>query len=214
MRPSIWVALLSLLGGCGGPGYRDPMAAAAGGGRIDEVRDFLARGAPAAAKAEALITAARAGQLDAIAVLLQAGADPNVRGGVNDWTPVMHAIHKNQRQSVLALLKGGADVNAKNRKGLTALIMAAGYGYADIVRDLLARGASADNAALTAAVGGVPDIDRFTVCSCQTDTVKALLDKAPDLKLKSGLWGHSAVWLARLGNCSEVLRLLERRNIG
>jgi len=208
-----------LAGGCGG-GYRDPLAAAAGGGRIDEVRDLLARDASAQAKGEALMAAARAGQLDAIALLLKAGADPNVHGGVNDWPAVMHAIHKNQRQAVLALLDGGADVNAKNQKGLTALMMAAGYGYADIVRDLLARGADPNaettdgSAALTAAVGGVPDIDRFTVCSCQTDTVKALLDKAPDLKLKSGLWGRSAVWFARLGNCSEVMRLLERHKIG
>ncbi len=163
----------------------------------------------------ALILAAREGDLAAITALVRSGADANERGGVNDWTALMHAIHKNQRRSVLALLDAGADVNARSDHGgyETALIMAAGYGYEDIVRDLLERGAdpyaetSGGETALSAAVGGVPDIDRFTVCSCQTGTVRALLERAPDLKVKSKL----AVWFARLGNCKEVLNLLERQ---
>ena len=152
-------------------------------------------------------------------LLLRAGADPDFHAGVNDWPAIMHAVHKNQRLAVLALADGGADVNAKNPHGFTALMMAAGYGYADIVRDLLARGAdpyaeTKDGAtALAGAVGGVPDIDRFTVCSCQTDTVKALLDKAPDLKLKQNFAGRTALWFARLGRCKEVLNLLDRRMV-
>ena len=163
----------------------------------------------------ALTGAAREGDIAAITALVRSGVDPNERGGVNDWTALMHAIHKNQRRSVLALLDAGADVNARSGPGgyETALIMAAGYGYEDIVRDLLQRGAdpraenSGGQTALSVAVGGVADIDRFTVCSCQTGTVKALLERAPDLKVNSNL----ALWFARLGNCKEVLNLLERR---
>src|SRR6058998_2152044 len=90
----------------------------------------------------------------------------------------MHAIHKGQKGSVQALVAAGADVNAKSGKGITALIMAAGYGYGDIVQLLLDKGADpyaetsdGDNA-LAAAVGGVPDIDKFTVGKCQTETVE------------------------------------------
>ena len=211
-----WIPVLLALAGCGGPHYSDPLDIAAATGRLEELRQLLAQGVEAGAKNGALKAAARAGQIEAIALLLRAGADPNARGGVNDWTPVMHGIHKNQRQSVLALLDGGADVNGKNRQGLTALMMAAGYGYADMVRDLLAQGAdpyaeTKDGAtALTGAVGGVSDIDRFTVCSCQTETVKALLEKAPDLKLKDNFWGRASLWFARIGNCKEVLDLLEQ----
>ena len=92
--------------------------------------------------------------------------------------------------------------------------MAAGYGYEDIVRELLERGAdpyaetSAGDTALSFAVGGVSDLDRFTLCSCQTGVVKALLERAPDLKVKSKL----PLWFARLGDCKEVLTLLDRRN--
>lgn len=165
-----------------------------------------------------LIRATREGRVGKIEVLLAQGADPDRRGGRNDWTPLMHAIHKNQKDSALALLDGGADVNARRQDGLTALMMAAGYGYTEMVRELLVRGADAylehedGIGALEAAVSGVPDIDEFTLGDCQTATVQALLEQAPDLQLHPNFWGRLARWVARVGGCTEVLQLLERRN--
>src|SRR6266404_5846559 len=109
-----------------------------------------------------IIGAAREGDVLAIADLVSKGADVNARGGVNGWTPLMHAIHKNQSGSVRALLDAGADLNATAGHE-TALTMAAAYGYADIVRLLLDRGAPATPEALSAAVVGANDIERFTV---------------------------------------------------
>ena len=66
-------------------------------------------------------------------------------------------------------------------------MMAAGYGYTDIVKILLAHNADPRLAArdgITAvdlARSGVSDIDRFTVFDCQNDTVKALLAADPKL---------------------------------
>ena len=163
-----------------------------------------------------LIGAARSGDRQAIQTLLDAGADPNQRWGLIHWTPLMHAIHKNQKASVEALIAGGADLNARGGNGVTALMMAAGYGYADIVQLLLDHGADAhaetndgDNA-LTMAVGGVPDIDKFTVGKCQTGTVAALLKKAPDLKLKDSSYGRAARFAARAAGCTDVLSLIAR----
>ncbi len=70
--------------------------------------------------------------------------------------------------------------------------MAPGYGYTNMVRTLLTRGAepfaqSSGVTALDAAVEGSIDLDRFTLGTCQTATVRALLDTAPDLKLRRGL---------------------------
>ena len=162
-----------------------------------------------------LIGAARSGDTQTIMKLLSAGADPNQRWGVNGWTPIMHAIHKNQKASVEALLAGGADLNARGDGGITALMMAAGYGYAGIVQLLLDRGADpyaetvdGDNA-LIMAVGGVPDIDKFTVGKCQAQTVAALLKKAPDLRLKDNLHGRAARLAAHTGGCTDVLALIE-----
>ncbi|GEM_PF-433998 len=162
-----------------------------------------------------LIGAARSGDTQTIVKLLGAGADANRRWGVNGWTPLMHAIHKNQKASVEALLAGGADVNVRGNGGITALMMAAGYGYADIVQLLLDKAADpyaetpdGDNA-LVMAVGGVPDIDKFTVGKCQAQTVAALLKKAPDLRLKDNLHGHAARLAAHTGGCTDVLALIE-----
>lgn len=125
-----------------------------------------------------LIVAARTGDTTRIAELIASGADVNERGGVNDWTPLMHAIHKNQAGSVKALLDGHADVSATAGRE-DALTMAAAYGYADIVTLLLDHGVIASRAALAAAVGGSTDIDRLTVGHCQADTVKVLLARDP-----------------------------------
>src|SRR5713226_2060031 len=142
-----------------------------------------------------LIGAAREGDTARIAELVAGGADVNQRGGVNDWTPLMHAIHKNQAGSVRELLGAGADLNATAGHE-TALTMAAAYGYADIVGLLLDHGAIPTADALSAAVGGANDIDRFTVGHCQTDTVKVLLERDPSLRLKAQA---AAVRVAKLG---------------
>lgn len=161
-----------------------------------------------------VIGAARSGDTPTLKALLTGGADPNRRWGANNWTPLMHAIHKNQKASVEVLIAGGADINARCRDGVTALMMAAGYGYADIVKVLLDHGAdvhaetSGGDNALTMAVGGVPDIDKFTIGKCQTETVAALLKRAPDLKMKDSAYGRAARFAARAAGCTDVLSLI------
>lgn len=135
-----------------------------------------------------LIGAVRTGDIEQTRSLIDNGADPNARAGVNGWPALMHAVHKHQTGSVIALLKGGADIDARMPDGKTALMMAAGYGYNDIVRVLLDRGAdvraktNGGETALSFAVLGTADIDEFTLGKCQTQTVRLLVDRAPDLK--------------------------------
>lgn len=163
-----------------------------------------------------IIGAARDGDVARLESLLHEGADPNVHAGVNDWTPLMHAVYKNQPASVRTLLANGARVNETNGEGTTALIMAAGYGYSGTVEDLLKAGADptlrANNGrtALSAAVGGVGDIDRFTVGKCQTDTVRVLLAAMPDRHRADEPAMAGAESAARLGGCSEVARLVAK----
>lgn len=93
--------------------------------------------------------------------------------------------------------------------------MAAGYGYASIIQILLEKGAdpyaeTADGAnALTAAVTGVMDIDRFTAGDYQAGAVNALLKRAPELKLKCSPLVRLAGLSAKAGGCSTVARLLD-----
>lgn len=88
-----------------------------------------------------LIDAARKGDIASVRNLLSHGADPNEPAGNNNWTPLLHAIHTHQIGSVATLLDGGADINRAGG-GTTPLMMAAGYGYGDVVRLLLRRGAN------------------------------------------------------------------------
>jgi len=129
---------------------------------------------------DSLIGAARLGRVDKVKEFIKQGVDLNEGAGVNAWPPLMHAIHKNQRGSVVALLEAGADPNRTGANGLTPLMMAAGYGYGDIVRDLLNRGADPklkDGKGLTArdyAKSGVMDIDKFTYGREQKEALQAL----------------------------------------
>lgn len=159
----------------------------------------------------ALILAARAGSVASVRLLLTYRADPNLRGGVNNWTPLMHAVHKDQAGTAQALLEGGAQADSRGKSGETALMMAAGYGYTPIVELLLDRGADPRAATsdgynvLAAAMGGTPDLDHFTMGSCHADTIQALKRKDPTLHLPDNLWARVAQvsgGLAKLGGCA------------
>jgi len=90
-----------------------------------------------------LIAAARVGDAARIGDLVKSGADVNQRGGVNNWTPLMHAVHTKQPASVRALIAAGADVNATAgaRGRDTALRLAEIGGYTDIATLLRDHGA-------------------------------------------------------------------------
>jgi ankyrin repeat protein len=90
-----------------------------------------------------LCRAARDGDTARIAELVRSGADVNERGGVNDWTALMHAVHKNQPKAVLALIDAGADVNAKAgaQSRTTALRLAEVQGLGNISAILREHGA-------------------------------------------------------------------------
>ena len=138
-----------------------------------------------------IITAARSGDVLEIAAEVAHGADPNAIDDRNGWTPLFHAIHRNQIHSDEALLAHGANPNRTatfGRRGVTPLMLAAGYGYTPIVELLLKRGADpaivdqGGERAVDYALTGTTDIDRFTFLDCQDDTVRA----SPSVSAVSG----------------------------
>src|SRR6266566_3700806 len=145
-----------------------------------------------------LVAAACDGNAAAVREIVRSGADPNAKYGNLNWTPLMHAIHKNQIGSVKALLDSGADVNRTGeyeteprtkQRAVTPLMMAAGYGYTPIVELLLRRGADParvdgdGNRALDYALAGT--LYRSTFFECQDSTVRALIAAHAPLGISS-----------------------------
>ena len=174
----------------------------------------------------ALHRAARAGDLAAIASLLEGGAAVDQPAGVNGWTPLQHAIHKRQAAAVKALLAAGANANVASRPrssahqgGITPLMMAAGYGQLETVQALLDAGAdprASDGKvnALSAAVGfgAIADItDGPPIGSCFPDVIDAILAKAPELRLDWGIEAKLTYWLARK-DCKSLIDRLRARS--
>ena len=206
-----------------------PLTVAAERGDAAEVKKLIAAGADLNERDKsgytALVWAARNGSTEVAEPLIEARADMNARDCArNGWTPLIHAIHKNNNEMARLLIERGADVNAKAGKcteklveeGASALMHAAGEDNTEIVRALLAKGADpyaeydSENA-LSRAVAGAMDFSRPDDKQCPTDTVKALLDHAPDLTTKRTVWDRKSVFVARHKGCMVMMELLEQR---
>ena len=167
-----------------------------------------------------LVATTRAGNLQAMQALLDAGADPNQHDGrQTDWTPLMHAIHKQQLDALRLLLERGADPNAATDSGTTPLLLAAIEPDPRYVELLLAHGANprvkgeyGDTPLGRAVSGGLlADIDRPLVGGCHGATVRALLAHDSSLRLPEGWAGREARFAAWLKGCDDVLRLVDSR---
>jgi hypothetical protein len=172
----------------------------------------LVLGACSWGDATPLAAAARNGDVGALAQLLDHGADPNERSGINGWTVLMHAVHKHQHATARALLDAGADPNVATGES-TALLMAAGDGDEEMVGLLLDAGADARYQtadgfnALAAALLGSLDIDEPGIEGCRTETVRVLRERAPELELSAAFSGQFPSAYAQAAGCEEALRL-------
>jgi ankyrin repeat protein len=168
----------------------------------------------------ALIWASRSGSIDAISLLLDAGADVNLPGSTgDDWdaTPLQHAILQRQPAAVRLLLDRGADLNrGAGPGGLTPLLLAAGDTDPAILNLLLAHGADPTvgdqngTTPLSRAVsaGTLHGPDRPMFGGCRVETVRALIAHDPGLRSKRSSAWNNAIWWARFQRCEEVLRLI------
>src|SRR5437867_903547 len=118
-RLNVLACAVLFLGACQG-NPETPLTTAAQSGDLDQIRRELAAGASADETGgfgfTPLIWAAREGHFFVIRELLKHGANPELRAGVNGWTPLMHAVHKGQEGAAMALVDGGAAVDATDGK--------------------------------------------------------------------------------------------------
>jgi beta-lactamase regulating signal transducer with metallopeptidase domain len=87
-----------------------------------------------------LIGAAREGKLEAVRLLLDRGADPNLALG-GEGTPLIAAAREGHTDIVSLLLDRGAIIDQTAPRAGNALIQASGNGHLEVVKLLVARGA-------------------------------------------------------------------------
>jgi len=129
----------------------------------------------------ALIWAAAENHPDAVRVLVRHGADVNARSKALDvprrrngqsilplgsWTPLMYAARQGALEATTALLESGADMNATDPDGATALVLAIINANYEVAAALVEKGADpniGDKEAKMAALYAAVDMHRLAV---------------------------------------------------
>ena len=125
----------------------------------------------------ALIWPSRSGPIDAIRLLLDAGADVNLPGPTSDaWdaTPLQHAILQRQAAAVRLLLDRGADPNRDAGTGSVAPLLD------PTVEDR--NGATPLSRAFSG--GTLHGPDRPMCGGCRVETVRAIIAHNPQLRMR------------------------------
>lgn len=139
---------------------------------------------------------------DIVRVLLEHGADPNLRQAAG--ASALHIAASTADGMVLAqmLVDRGADVNAKDKKGRTPLIAAASTGQLDIVQLLLDKGAEVNAQSKDGATAL-----HAAVLFGHKEIVATLLAVGANVNLADGTKNTPLHYAARKGN-KEIAELL------
>jgi ankyrin repeat protein len=154
---------------------------------------------------EEFLERVKKGDTRSVELFLTAGMGANTRYKANT-TPLMEACLFERVDIVKVLLGGGADVNAKDDFGRTALIFAIqNGGQTSIVKALLDRGADAN---ATLADGRTP----LMLSIDSPDIVKALVEKGADINAKNRDTGESVLMTMVLADNPESVKSLLARD--
>ena len=146
-----------------------------------------------------LMYAAAYGSLDAMKLLLDAGADANAKNAF-DVTALLWCT--NDLAKARLLVEKGANVNARSKQGRTPLIIAAAHdGNSETVKLLIEKGAdvSARTQRENSALHEAADAN-------DTESVKLLLAKGADINAKNAFGDTPLMYAATHGNV-EVMKL-------
>ncbi|MGA9669389.1 MAG: ankyrin repeat domain-containing protein [Terracidiphilus sp.] len=162
---------------------------------------FLALSASASSNAGEIHKAVTKGDLNRVVVLLQAHPELLDSKDSLKRTPLQVAVAHNRVEIAELLLANGADVNARDPKQHTPLILALSvYNHDKMVRLLLAKGADvnlSDEGKMTALA--------YAVQQGQIDDAKILIANDANINFASGL---TPLYFAIVGNRRNMVELL------
>jgi hypothetical protein len=127
--------------------YTKPSSQARGG--VNQSQDGVFR--RATHPEEALLIAARAGDVEKVAALLKSGVDPDATSR-NSYTALAYAAARGHVDVIKLLIAKKADVNKAGRFAKTPLLVAVGSPHVDAVKLLIANGAKLNAAQAQGAV--------------------------------------------------------------
>jgi cytohesin len=162
---------------------------------------LLTLGAPSPARGDQIHEAVFKGDLNRVVALLTDHPELVEKKDKLGQTPLIVAANHNQLEIAELLLANGANVNARDPKMRTPLILALSvYHHDKMVRLLLAKGADvnlADASSMTALT--------FAVKQGQIDDAKILIANDANVNVASGF---SPLYFAVLGHRAEMVELL------
>jgi len=152
-----------------------------------------------------LIVAAVVGHLEVALVLIENGANVNVRNLENGKSLLEMAAWEGNMKMASVLLENGACLNSHNKAGLTPLMVAVRNGHHEMVVRLLDNGADVN----------AKDVNYFTplmiaVLGNHIDTVLVLLEKGAEVNVEA-IDGSTPLTLARDSGYEDMVRLLLER---
>ena len=149
-----------------------------------------------------LIEAAKSNSLDVAKLLIDKGADVNLKDDNTGATALMHAVGHGNLDMVKLLIENKADINAVDKASQTALMIAAMNGYPEIAKLLIEKGADINlqewykmNALM------------FALSHSKLDVAKLLIEKGIDVNAKD-LTGETALMMTAEGNFPDIAKML------
>ena len=155
--------------------------------------------------ATALLLACGSAQSEMVDVLLKAKADPNVLDSGGDASLHAAAAANCSKETLQKILEYGANVNAVNKRGRTALLLNCSYGQMDSVHVLLEAKADPNivdeegYSCIFAAVDG----------HCSKDTLQALIDHGAHIDAERKDGTNALLCACRTGQSESVKYLFE-----
>ena len=161
---------------------------------------------PAERAASALVTAARAGDVDRVKKALDDGSNVNAPDSAGGRTALHWAAKEGHVAVVQLLLSKGAEVNVKDRAGKSPLCIAAENGKADVLKVLLDAKSDVN---MTDRMGGTPLM--WAAALGTPETVGLLIEKGANVNVadKNGL--TPLLWAASTGDPRSVELLVAKQ---
>jgi ankyrin repeat protein len=150
-------------------------------------------------------TAAVRGEFTILELLLNKGADVDVRGQqFNEDTPLSLVAEEGHIGSISVLLKHGADIHTRNKHKYTPIMLAAYENRAEVVNALLSAGANPNDSS----PDGTTPLLLASSCPGSISTLKALIDAVADVNVSDTTQKTVLHQAAKRGHHENIAYLL------